>query len=138
MEFFEVKIKYDKVLDNGAHGAVTETYAMDAMSFTEAEAMITEHITPFITGEFIVKAIKRAQYHELIKCGGEKYFLVKYNIVTIDERSGKEKKQLIQVLFQAETIDIAKDEARKEMDKSLVDYELVCVKETPIVEMLTH
>lgn len=138
MEFFEVKIKYDKVLDTGAQGTVTETYAMDAMSFTEAEAIMNEYIQPFITGEFIVKAIKRAQYHELIKCGGDKFFLVKYNIVTIDERSGKEKKQLIQVLFQAETIDIAKDEARKEMGKSLVDYELVCVKETPIVEMLTH
>ncbi len=138
MEFFEVKIKYDKVKDDGIEGAVTETYAMDAMSFTEAETMMNEYIQPFITGEFMVKAIKRAQYHELIKCGGDKFFLVKYNIVTIDERSGKEKKQLIQVLFQAETIDIAKDEARKEMGKSFVDYELVCVKETPIVEMLTH
>lgn len=138
MEFFEVTIKYDKVLDTGAQGTVTETYAMDAMSFTEAEAMMTEYITPFITGEFTVKAIKRAQYHELIKCGGDKFFLVKYNIITIDERTGKEKKQLIQVLFQAESIDVAKDEARKEMGKSLVDYELVCVKETPIVEMLTH
>ena len=138
MEFFEVKIKYDKILDTGADGTVTETYAMEALSFTEAEAIMTKYITPFITGDFIVKAIKRAQYHELIKAGEEKFFLVKYNLITIDERSGKEKKQLIQVLLQADTIDAAKDAARKEMDKSLVDYELVCVKETPIVEMLTH
>lgn len=138
MDFFEVKIKYDKVMDNGAEKAVTETYAMDAMSFTEAEAMITEYMTPIITGEFVVKAIKRAQYHELVKAGEEKFFLVKYNIITIDEKSGNEKKTLIQVLFQADTIDEAKDAARKEMGKSLVDYELVCVKETPIIEMLTH
>lgn len=138
MEFFEVKIKYDKVLDNGAQGAVTETYAMDAMSFTEAEAMMIEYITPFLTGGYVIKAIKRAQYHDLIKAGEEKFFLVKYNIITIDEKSGNEKKTLIQVLFQADTIDEAKDAARKEMGKSLVDYELVCVKETPIIEMLTH
>lgn len=44
---------------------VTEPYLVDALSFTEAEARIIEEITPFISGEFTVSDIKRANYSEL-------------------------------------------------------------------------
>ena len=46
MRFFEVKVKYDKMLETGAVKTVTETYALDALSFTEAEAKITDEEAP--------------------------------------------------------------------------------------------
>ena len=45
--YFLVKVKYDKMMDNGVQKTVTEPYLVDALSFTEAEARITEEITPF-------------------------------------------------------------------------------------------
>ena len=44
---------------------VNRTYLVDALSFTEAEARIIEEMTPFISGEFTVSDIKRANYSEL-------------------------------------------------------------------------
>src|SRR3712207_8383839 len=46
----------------GMQKKVTEPYLVDALSFTEAEARIIEEMTPFITGEFTVSDIKRANY----------------------------------------------------------------------------
>ena len=50
--WFECKVSYEKMLENGTQKKVTEPYLVDALSFTEAEARIIEEIRPFITGEF--------------------------------------------------------------------------------------
>ena len=63
--WFECKIRYEKVMENGMQKKVTEPYLVDALSFTEAEARIIEEMTPFISGEFTVSDIKRANYSEL-------------------------------------------------------------------------
>ena len=63
--WFECKIRYEKVMENGMNKKVTEPYLVDALSFTEAEARIIEEITPYISGEFTVSDIKRANYSEL-------------------------------------------------------------------------
>ena len=46
--WFECKIRYEKVAENGMNKKVTEPYLVDALSFTEAESRIIEEITPFI------------------------------------------------------------------------------------------
>ena len=46
--WFECKIRYEKVMENGMNKKVTEPYLVDALSFTEAEARIIEEITPYI------------------------------------------------------------------------------------------
>ena len=51
--WFECKIRYEKVMENGMQKKVTEPYLVDALSFTEAEARIIEEMTPFISGEFV-------------------------------------------------------------------------------------
>ena len=48
--WFECKIRYEKVVENGMQKKVTEPYLVDALSFTEAEARIIEEMTPFISG----------------------------------------------------------------------------------------
>ena len=45
--WFECKIRYEKVMENGMNKKVTEPYLVDALSFTEAESRIIEEITPY-------------------------------------------------------------------------------------------
>ena len=52
--WFECKISYEKVLENGMQKKVTEPYLVDAISFTEAEARITEEVRPFISGGILL------------------------------------------------------------------------------------
>lgn len=137
MRFFEVKVKLDKVQADGTTKTVSETYALDAMTFTEAETRITKEMQPYITGDFAVVGEKIAQYNEVVFNGGELFFLVKYNFITVDEVTGKEKRTPMFVLFQEEDIDKAKQHARDHMKGSLMDYEIVVIKETKIVDVFT-
>ena len=92
--WFECKIRYEKVAENGMNKKVTEPYLVDALSFTEAESRIIEEITPFISGEFTVSDIKRANYSELFFCEddeADKWYKCKLYFITLDEKSGAEK-----------------------------------------------
>ena len=133
MEFFEVKVKYDKVLEDGKEKRVSETYAIDAMTFSEAEARITKEMQPYITGEFFVAAEKRAQYNEVVFNEGDIFFLVKYVFITRDEL-GKEHRTAQYVLFRDTTIDGAKESARDHMRQTPIDYEIESIKETKILD----
>lgn len=133
MDFFEVKVKYDKMLEDGKEKRVSETYAIDAMTFSEAEARITKEMQPYITGEFFVAAEKRAQYDEVVFNEGDIFFLVKYVFITIDEL-GKEHRTAQYVLFRDTTIDGAKESARDHMRQTPIDYEIESIKETKILD----
>ena len=135
MRFFEVKVKLDKVMSDGTTKSVSETYALDAMTFTDAEARITKEMQPFITGDFEVVAEKRAQYNEVVFNGGDLFFLVKYNLITIDEVTLKERRKAMYVLFQEEGIDKAKEHARDHMRGCVIDYEIEAIKETKILDV---
>lgn len=102
--WFECKIRYEKVAENGMNKKVTEPYLVDALSFTEAESRIIEEITPFISGDFTVADIKRANYSELFPCeedAADRWFKCKLYFITLDEKSGAEKKTATNVLVQA-------------------------------------
>ena len=102
--WFECKIRYEKVMENGMNKKVTEPYLVDALSFTEAEARIIEEITPYISGEFTVSDIKRANYSELFPSeedAADRWFKCKLFFITLDEKSGAEKKTSTTVLVQA-------------------------------------
>lgn len=118
--WFECKIRYEKTMENGMIQKVTESYLVDALSFTEAEARIIEEVTPFITGEFTVSDIKRANYSELFVSDEEaadRWFKCRLFFITLDEKSGAEKKAISFVLVQAADL---RDAVRK-LDEGMKD-----------------
>ena len=139
--WFECKIRYEKTMENGMQKKVTEPYLVDALSFTEAEARIIEEMTPFITGEFTVSDIKRANYSELFPSDEEsadRWFKCKLIFITLDEKSGAEKKTSTQVLVQAADLrDAVKklDEGRK---GTMADYQIGMVSETPLMDVYPY
>ena len=66
-EWFECKVKYDKTMETGLLKKVTETYLVDALSFTEAEERFLEEIEPMMSGEYSISDIKRAKIAELFE-----------------------------------------------------------------------
>ena len=94
-------------MENGMNKKVTEPYLVDALSFTEAEARIIEEMTPYISGEFTVSDIKRARYSELFfaeDAEADRWFKCKLTFITLDEKSGSEKKTSTNVLVQASAL----------------------------------
>lgn len=139
--FFETKVQYDKILDNGKKKKVTETYVVDAMSFTEAETKTIEEVSPFISGEFTIVAEKIAPYREIFlsdKPDDSYWFLVKVAFITIDEKTCKEKKQVVKYLVQAKSVDTAHDYITDALNTSMVDYAIEAVSDTHILDVFLH
>lgn len=134
--WFECKVRYDKMLETGQQKKVNEPYLVDALSFTEAEARIIEEITPFISGDFTVSAVKRTRISEIFYDEtGDRWFSVKYNIITIDEKTAVEKKQSVMVLVQAADFQKAIANFMEGMKGTMADFEIASVTETQIMDV---
>ena len=139
--WFECKIKYDKTLENGLTKTVTETYLVDALSFTEAEARIIEEMTPYLSGEFTVSDIKRAKYSELFfaeDTSADRWFKCKLTFITLDEKSGAEKKTSTNVLVQASDLRDAVKKLDEGMKGSMADYIISSIAETAIMDVYPY
>ena len=134
--WFECKVRYDKLQENGAVKKVNEPYLVDALSFTEAESRIIEEQTPFISGDFSVSTVKRTKISEIFwNEGGDRWYLVKVAFITIDERSGVEKRTATLILVQAAGFKEALDNFIEGMKGTMADYEIVSITETPLMDV---
>ena len=134
--WFEVKVKYEKIDERGAVKKVTEPYLIDALSFTEAEARAITELEPYLSGEFIISNIARANYTDLFPFDdGDRWFKCKIAYISIDEEKGTEKRKMSYVLVQANDVKHAWDNLTTAMSDSVVDYEVSSIQETAIMDI---
>ena len=138
-KYYEVKIQYQKTLEDGKEKKVTEQYVVEALSFTEAETRIIEEMTPYISGEFDVVSEKIAPYNEIFLSDNyyadDKWFVSKVAFITIDEKTAKEKKQTFRYLVQASTSEIALDYTKEMLSRGMSDYSIEAVQDTPTLDV---
>lgn len=134
--WFECKVRYDKMMENGVVKKVNEPYLVDALSFTEAEARIIEEQTPFISGDFSVSAVKRTKISEIFRDDtADKWYLAKVAFITIDEKTAAEKRTVSQILVAGSDFKGAYDNFMDGMKGTLADFELVALTETPLMDV---
>lgn len=134
--WFECKVKYERMMDNGMMKKVNEPYLVDALTFTEAEARIIEELKPRISGDYSVSSEKKTKISEVFfNENGDRWYLVKVNMITYDEKSDKEKKTMQQMLVQASDIDDALDKFKEGMKGTMSDMEIAAVSETLIMDV---
>lgn len=137
-EWFECKVRYDKTLENGLIKKTTETYLVDALSFTEAEKRFIEEITPFMSGEFLVTDIKRARISELFDSddlNDDRWFKARVAFITLDEKSGVEKRTVQTDLVQANELHRALTRLDEGMKGTLGEWVIVSIAETAIIDV---
>ena len=140
MTLYECGVRYEKTADNGMVKKVTELYLVDACSFAEAEGRITKEMQPYITGDFDVVTIKRTNYSDIVEglSTADKWFKAKLMFVTIDEKSGKEKKQAVHFIVRATDITNAHVCVVEHMAGSVMDYEVATLDETKIMDLFRY
>lgn len=137
--WFESKIKYEKTAEEGKIVKVNESYLVDALSFTEAEASITEEMQPFISGEFVVTHIKRARIAELFpNDNGDKWYNSKVAFISLDQEKGIERRVTSTMYVQATDTKEAEIGIHEGMKESMADYEIVSIAETKIVAVYPY
>lgn len=137
--WFEVKVSYEKTMENGMQKKVTEPYLVDALSHAEAEARAIEELKPYISGEFTIVSVRRAKINEMFfNENGDRWFKAKVNFIALDEKSGAEKVTSIQMYAQAGDIDEVLSVIRKGMGGTLADWYISSISETRIMDVLIY
>ena len=136
--YFLCKIRYEKTMEDGLQKKVAEQYVVDAVSFTEAEARITEQMAGYISGEFEVVEIDRAVFKEIFFSDddmADKWYKAKLQFITIDEKTEKEKKASVYYLVQAASFEDARKNIDEVMGGTMIDYVISSVSETSIMDV---
>ena len=139
--WFECKIRYEKVMEDGLQKKVTENYVVDALSFSEAEERITEEMSSYISGEFDVADIKKAAYGEIFFSDDEmadKWYKAKLQFITYDEKTDKEKRSSVTYLVQAGSFNGAVKNTDEAMGGTMIDYVISSVAETTLMDVYEY
>lgn len=140
MMLYECGVRYERTIANGNTKKVTELYLVDACSFAEAEGRITKEMEPYISGDFDVVTIKRTNYSEIVEglSTADKWFKAKLVFITIDEKSGKEKKTATHFIVSASGINNAHICVVEHMKGSVMDFEIATLDETKIMDIFRY
>ena len=140
-QWFETRVRYDKMMEDGQQKKVIEQYVVDALSFGEAEERITKEMSHYISGEFEVKAITPASYGAIFFSDAEsddRWYKAKLSFITIDEKTEKEKRTSVTYLVQGGTVQSAVKNVEEVMNGTAIDYVIAAVTETKIMDVFEH
>lgn len=137
--WFTVKVKYTKQLDDGTFKRVTEPYLLAAMSFTDAEARIFEELGPQIRGEFTVTGISRTEIHDIFHYeDADVWYKVKVQYETTDPDASKAKKVSQNFLVSAHSVKDAFERIKESLSTLMVDFVIPNIAQSPIVEIFPY
>ena len=140
-QWFECKVRYAKMQENGLLKKVTEQYVVEALSYTEAEAAITKEMEPYVSGDFEITGIKPAAYREVCfseDTQADRWFKAKLTFITLDEKTEKEKRHPTFFLVQASSLDNAVQNIGVAMKGTMIDYDKSSVVETKILDVFEY
>ena len=139
--WFICKIRYEKTDEEGRQKKVTESYVVDALTFTEAEARITEEMASYISGEFKIVNIDPAPFAEIFFADSDTadmWYKAKLQFITIDEKTEKEKRSAVVYLINAGSFNGAVKSVEEVMGSTMIDYVTAKVEETPIMDVFEY
>jgi len=134
--FFETKVNYAGIDEStGKQVKLSDSYLIDALSFSEAEARTIKEVEPFMSGEFSVEALKRSKIYDVFETDAENgaWFKAKVEFIILDEEKGTEKRQAATIMIEAENIQSAIGRLNENMKGTMSDWELVGIGKTGIV-----
>ena len=139
--WFECKVRYEKMMEDGMPKKVVELYTVDALSFSEAEERIMEEMSSYVSGEIEIADLKIAPYKEIFFADSDladKWYKTKLAFITIDEKTDKEKKTSVFYLVNAGNINSAIKNIDEVMGGTMIEYQTINVSETSIMDVFEY
>ena len=138
-KWFECKVSLKRTLDDGLQKQVKEIYIVDAVNFTEAEARILDEMSVYTDVTLI--SIKYCEANEIVDSHNPSdgfWYKVKLSMISIDESAGKEKKVNVVYYVRAKDFKAALANTESYMSGSVMDYTVVSITETSIMEVFEY
>lgn len=139
--YFIVGVRYQKMLEDGVEAKTTEQYVVEALSWTESESTTTNNMAAYNHGDMDIVTMKKANFSELFlseRNDEDKYYECSINIISVDEKSSKEKRSKVRYLVQGKSFENAKKNLDEAMSGTMLDYEVAGLKETSIIDIFLY
>lgn len=137
--WFQAKVKYSKENEQGLLKNISEQYLVDAVSFTECEAILYDRLGSQIRGDFQVTGISRSNIVNVFFYeDSDLWHKCKITYLVADGESGKEKKVTQYMLVTAEDSKQAFERIQESLSNMLVSFRVPDVDESPIVEVFPY
>jgi hypothetical protein len=141
MQYFETKVKYTKTTESGRISKITENYLVKAVSFTDAEAIITTCMNERTSSEFVICSIKPSQGNEILACpetliSSEKWFKARIAITDEDDFPDRETKDFHHAYINAEDLESAQAIVHKAFEECVFPYEIANIGLANIVGVM--
>lgn len=134
--WFLCKVKYAKETEDGLLKSISEQYLVDAVSFTEAEAILYDRLGSQIRGDFQVTGISKSNIVDVFYFeDADTWYKCKISYLIADGESGKEKKVTQYMIVTAEDVKQAFDRIQESLSNMLVSFRVPDITESPIVEV---
>lgn len=138
-KWYLCKVAYERQADEMGMKKVTESYLVDALSFTEAEERVIKEVTPFVSvGELEVVNIRPMRLAELLldeESG--RYYRAKVDLTTINS-AGQERKIGTAMVVQADSLLEGTKSLLAHLDSGVSAYELVSIGELDILDVYQY
>lgn len=139
--WFEGKVKYIRIGEDGRERKVAEVYLLDAMSYTEAESRIVREMEGVTSGEFWITGLKKSNVTEVVEStdvNDDRWYKAKVAIVDADEVSGREKRSFLYYLVAASDASRALENLNKALETFLVPWEVVSVSDSQVSDVFHY
>lgn len=137
-DWFTVKIKYLKQLENGSITSKSEAYMLNSLSFTEAEARLQGILEEYIP-EYVLLTVAKTNIQDVIIDEAQEFFYkIKVSYISADPDSGKEKKINENYMIQADGLKEAYEKMEVRLQGSIVDWEIPSISKTNIVDVFPY
>ncbi len=133
-------VAYERQGDETGLRKVSESYLVDALSFTEAEERIIKEVTPFVScGALEVVNIRPMRLADmLISNNGSNYYRGKVNLITLDASSGQERKTSVAMVVREDSLLSAATLLESHLSESLFSYEIVSIADLGILDVYQY
>lgn len=134
MNWYNIKVNVTEVADPSKRFCVQ--FLVKAETCTDAEKRLTESNAIVGFEEFSIESIQRKIYSDVISGDAEKWFMTKIALITLDEKTGLEKRKNKAILVNADSIEDALDIVKEHFKDAVVDYEVSGVIETILEDVI--
>ena len=137
LKWFVCSVEVGKTQDDLSIKKENETYLVNACGFAEAEERIESELSPYCyPGGLEVKSVKAERVMEMFDDeAAEIWYKARLNFITIDEKTGLEKKAKYNAYVKADSLEKALKAISEGMKGSMADWEFFSITETPILDV---
>lgn len=131
LTYFEVGLRYSSVSESGLVKVKTDKFLVRCRTFSEAE----EAAYKYGMDDMLVVSIRATKAEELVYDKSSEasiIYLVRYSVITLDEKTAKEKKERHSVYLQSSSVEDANQAFKAYMKGSILDYSIDSITETKI------